>query len=85
MDYPRGGRPLDPWIRKFLAPIDGSNTAVTLNASIEFNLYAVSTGYTQAMPWIFGGVGVYLDEGRRRGIDILKALAFGATTLGIGR
>ncbi|KAL4915697.1 FMN-dependent dehydrogenase-domain-containing protein [Aspergillus aurantiobrunneus] len=36
-------------------------------------------------PEIFGKMEIYLDGGVRRGTDILKALALGATAVGIGR
>lgn len=36
-------------------------------------------------PEIFGRMEIYIDGGVRRGTDILKALALGATAVGIGR
>ena len=36
-------------------------------------------------PAVFEKVEVYVDGGIRRGTDILKALALGATAVGIGR
>ncbi|KAI9901130.1 hypothetical protein N3K66_002947 [Trichothecium roseum] len=36
-------------------------------------------------PWVFGKLEVYIDGGFERGSDILKAIALGATAVGIGR
>jgi L-lactate dehydrogenase (cytochrome) len=36
-------------------------------------------------PDIFGKLEIYIDGGIRRGTDILKALALGATAVGVGR
>lgn len=36
-------------------------------------------------PEIFGQLEIYVDGGIRRGTDILKALALGATAVGVGR
>lgn len=36
-------------------------------------------------PNIFGKLEIYIDGGIRRGTDILKALALGATAVGVGR
>jgi L-lactate dehydrogenase (cytochrome) len=36
-------------------------------------------------PDIFGKLEIYVDGGIRRGTDILKALALGATAVGVGR
>lgn len=36
-------------------------------------------------PWVFEQAEVYLDGGIKRGTDVLKALALGATAVGVGR
>jgi L-lactate dehydrogenase (cytochrome) len=39
----------------------------------------------QTRPDLFNKIEVYIDGGVRRGTDVLKALALGATAVGLGR
>jgi L-lactate dehydrogenase (cytochrome) len=39
----------------------------------------------KSAPEVFGKLEIYIDGGITRGTDILKALALGATAVGVGR
>jgi isopentenyl diphosphate isomerase/L-lactate dehydrogenase-like FMN-dependent dehydrogenase len=79
---------VDLWIREFQPSVVSYHFAIFLHLT---NKYRVQPAIVTLLeihkecPEIFGQLEIYVDGGIRRGTDILKALALGATAVGVGR